>query len=253
MLIDPAIRDWVMIPLLVLVVLSVYLRVYAMRLLSDTKPADRDEVVQRGMVQRSARLRANCGYISYPGFVMRKDFLSAEGFGKLTADLKPAAAAAGGPMQQMDMMKTQVGGSEEAAASCGGLGRAAIRPGLCVLPLLHSSLIPPYSLASQFVMMGTQLGLGMFTQSFTSGFVALQLPFGLTERFKGMTQAGIAVSQALDTTYVSSTSWYMMTAFGLPRLMQLFTKSGSGAVDEAKMMQMQVRQREEGAQEGGRA
>jgi ER membrane protein complex subunit 3 len=90
-------------------------------------------------------------------------------------------------------------------------------------------------------MMGTQLGLGMFTQSFTSGFVALQLPFGLTERFKGMTQAGIAVSQALDTTYVSSTSWYMMTAFGLPRLMQLFTKSGSGAVDEAKMMQMQVR------------
>jgi hypothetical protein len=135
MLIDPAIRDWVMIPLLVLVVLSVYLRVYAMRLLSDTKPADRDEVVQRGMVQRSARLRANCGYISYPGFVMRKDFLSAEGFGKLTADLKPAAAAAGGPMQQMDMMKTQVGSSEEAAASCGVLGRAAIRPGsVCPTP-----------------------------------------------------------------------------------------------------------------------
>ncbi len=53
-------------------------------------------------------------------------------------------------------------------------------------------------------------------------------------------QAGINVP-GLDTSYVSSSSWYMMTAFGLPRLMQLFTRSASGAVDEAKMMQMQVR------------
>ncbi len=81
------------------------------------------------------------------------------------------------------------------------------------------------------------MGLGMFTQAFTTGFVALRLPFPLTQRFKAMTQAGVGVS-SLDTTYVSSTSWYMMTAFGVQRIMQLFNRGGG--IDEARMMQMQM-------------
>ena len=89
--------------------------------------------------------------------------------------------------------------------------------------------------------MGTQIGLGLFTQSFTSGFISLQLPFSLTERFKSMTQAGIGVGNALDTTYVSSTSWYMMSAFGIPRLLQLFsTSSSNNSNDETRAMQMQM-------------
>ena len=110
MLIDPAIRDWVMIPLLLLVIISVYARMYAMRLLQDAKPADKDELAQRNTVARSARLRAHAGYLaSFSGFAMRKEYLGAPGSGKLAENL-PVKNAAANPMQQMDMMKQQVSG-----------------------------------------------------------------------------------------------------------------------------------------------
>lgn len=62
------------------------------------------------------------------------------------------------------------------------------------------------------------------------------MPFALTERFKQLTQQGIGVS-ALDTSYVSSGSWYMICQQGLTRALQLLD---SNVVTEAQMMQMQV-------------
>ncbi len=105
MLIDPAIRDWVMIPLLVLVIISVYVRMHAVRLLAPSKPPDADEAAQRDVVARAGRLRAHAGYISFPGFAMRKDYLTAPETGKLVAKVKTKPA---NPMAQMDMMKQQV-------------------------------------------------------------------------------------------------------------------------------------------------
>jgi hypothetical protein len=120
MLIDPSIRDWVMIPILALVILSVFVRMYAMKLLSDAKPVDKDEAVQRATIARSARLRANGGYISHAGFVMRRAFLGAgDGTGKLEADIANKNPMASNPMAQMDMMKQQVSGWRLG----GGLGR----------------------------------------------------------------------------------------------------------------------------------
>ncbi len=112
MLIDPAIRDWVMIPLLLLVIISVYLRIFASRLLTEAKPMDAGEMAQRNTVARSQRLRASAGYISYAGFMMRKEWLGEEGTGKLQGDVVNKSAM--GPMAQIDMFKQQV--------RCGGGG-----------------------------------------------------------------------------------------------------------------------------------
>ena len=107
MLIDPAIRDWVMIPLLILVVLSMYLRTYGIKLLTETKTMDKDEYIQRNLVTRSTRLRTNYGYISYSGFRSRQLYFSDINNGKLREDVKSKNAAAN-PMGQMDMLKQQV-------------------------------------------------------------------------------------------------------------------------------------------------
>jgi hypothetical protein len=74
--IDPAIRDWVMIPLFVLVIVVTYARMYAFRLFAPAGAAEgpeAGELAERNTVARSTRLRTNAGYISFAGFAARKD------------------------------------------------------------------------------------------------------------------------------------------------------------------------------------
>lgn len=114
MLIDTAIRDWVMLPLLLVVALVHFIKVYIMRLVSPEPKPDIKEVAQRNLVARGQRLRANGAYISHQGFHMRKQYLvqgtaqdassssssssSSAPVGKLK-EAVPAAAA--NPMDQM--------------------------------------------------------------------------------------------------------------------------------------------------------
>ena len=75
----------------------------------------------------------------------------------------------------------------------------------------------------------------------------MKLPFSLTERFKQLTQQGIGVP-ALDTSYVSSGSWYMIAQTGLTRLLQLVDIGA--VVTEQEMMKMQMQMPMGGGQAG---
>src|SRR5438105_13097516 len=66
----------------------------------------------------------------------------------------------------------------------------------------------------------SNLLLYSWVDSFFSGFVAVKLPFPLTNGFKEMMQRGIDLT-SLDPTYVSSLSWYILTLFGLRGLNSL--------------------------------
>jgi hypothetical protein len=52
-------------------------------------------------------------------------------------------------------------------------------------------------------------------QHFFSGFILLKVPFSLTMGFKQMFQKGLEGLATLDTSYVSSVSWYFLVMFGL--------------------------------------
>jgi len=145
MLIDPAIRDWVLLPLLALVFVLHYVRLYSMRLTSSDVSPDLTELRQKGVAGRSARLRTNGGFITGQGFAMRREHLLGERGGQLNdasiVDKPP------NPLAQPDMMKQQL--------------------------------------------LGMVLGYGpyMWISSFVTGFLLVQIPFPLTERFKQLTQS----------------------------------------------------------------
>ncbi len=93
---------------------------------------------------------------------------------------------------------------------------------------------------TQVVFMATNYGMGYWVQAFFSGFVLARLPFPLTARFKQMTQRDLIV-QTLDTSFVSSLSWYMIVLYGIRTLVMLVLgQHSSDAMDESKMMQMQM-------------
>jgi len=90
------------------------------------------------------------------------------------------------------------------------------------------------------VYMGTNMGMIGFVSTFFSGFLLVRVPFGLTMRFKGMTQRAIDLS-SLSASYISSFSFYFIVMFGLQKIMALFQGApGGGVSDEERMMQMQM-------------
>ena len=62
---------------------------------------------------------------------------------------------------------------------------------------------------------------------FFRGFVLLKVPFPLTNGFKGMFQRGLEL-QTLDTSYVSSVSWYFLVMYGLRGFFRLVMSDSSG-------------------------
>jgi hypothetical protein len=111
---DSAIRDWVLLPIIIFVILVTYARLYGMRLLSPPAeghvPIDTEGVKQRSLIAQSQRLRFYGGYISQRGWAMRKAALiGAPDKGLLSSSVKdtnPMASMAG--PGSMDMMKMQV-------------------------------------------------------------------------------------------------------------------------------------------------
>jgi hypothetical protein len=75
-------------------------------------------------------------------------------------------------------------------------------------------------LGSQPVMMLSTIGLGYLVNTLFSGFALVRLPFPLTPRFRVMTHRDLDLSW-LDSSYVSSMTWYMLTMYGSRPLMTL--------------------------------
>jgi hypothetical protein len=154
---DSAIRDWVLLPIIIFVVLVTYARLYGMRLLSPPPeghtPIDMKGVQQRSLLAQSQRLRMYGGYISQRGWAMRKTSLVGTPTKGLlddkAVDANPMASMAGAG--SMDMMKMQVRGLCALRGTGGPLTCAAeqlqLCPSLCDLlagPLSFSPATPPF-------------------------------------------------------------------------------------------------------------
>lgn len=199
LVLDTPIRDWVLIPLSVVMVLIGVLRYFVSKLTLSHQLPDQKVVKEGQVILRARNLRAAANFIPAKAFRSRKAYFTNEENGLLHVPKDQAQNAQAqmfsDPNMALDMMKKNL------------------------------SMIIPQTLTFAWV------------NFFFSGFVAAKIPFPLTQRFRSMLQNGIDLS-TVDVSYVSSRSWYFLNLFGLRGLFSLILGEENAADDAQRMMQM---------------
>ncbi|KAG1364250.1 putative ER membrane protein complex subunit 3 [Cocos nucifera] len=199
LVLDTAIRDWVLVPLSVVMVLIGVLRYFVAKLMRSFQPPDRKVLKEGQVVLRARNLKAGANFIPAKSFRARRFYFTNEENGLLHVPKDQAQNAQAqmfsDPNMAMDMMKKNL------------------------------SMIIPQTLTFAWV------------NFFFSGFVAAKIPFPLTQRFRSMLQNGIDLS-TVDVSYVSSRSWYFLNLFGLRGLFSLILGEENAQDDTQRMMQM---------------
>ncbi len=154
LMLDPAIRDWVLIPLVVIMFLMGILRNNVTKVMRKDSPPNKEQVLHNNQLMRARRLRANASYIPQASFAARRHYYCNKDSGVLMQKMEaPNPMAA---MQDPNMMMNMMQGN-------------------------MAMMVP------QMAMMG-------IVNYFFSGFVLGKIPFPLTPSFKGMLQRGISLT-----------------------------------------------------------
>eukprot|EP00606_Chrysophyceae_sp_TOSAG23-5_P000632 GSChrysophyteH2.ASY1.ANO1.901.1 assembled CDS len=207
LVLDPAIRNWVVLPMILLMTFVGLGRSYAQQLMQAAPKIGEkefDQIRHKQTCSMAERVRIMGNLINRRSYNQRKTLL----VGNQHSDwkrglLQEKVAATANPMM-----------SGDPSAMVGMLKNQAV------------FMVP------NFAMM-------QFVNLFFQGFVCLRVPFSLPSiHFKDMLQRGVDIS-TLDVTYVSSISWYILLTFGLNGVYRLILDEGT-EMDEGKMMQMQM-------------
>jgi len=204
LLLDSAIRDWVLVPIVAVMFIVAILRSNITRLLQSDKKTDLKSIQQSQTLLRAKRLIVNGHKLPPATFEARRALFCDKDRGILAVKGDPSVQAPNpmmnpmmsDPSHMMDMMKNNM------------------------------AMIVP-----QVLLMG-------WVSYFFTGFVAVKLPFPLTVRFKALLQRGIELA-SLDVSYVSALSWYFLVLFGLRGVIALALGEGQ-VIDDTKVMQQQM-------------
>ncbi|CAG8514241.1 12903_t:CDS:2 [Ambispora gerdemannii] len=201
---DPAIRDWVLIPIMIVMVLVGVLRDQVTILLGANtfKKPGLKAIRETKALQRGTVLRLYGNNIPPPSFHARKIYLSSA-FERGTFLKNPAAANQPvNPMTDPQGMEMMMEGMKK-----------------------NMAMIIPQTIIMAWV------------NFFFSGFVLIKLPFPLTLRFKSMLQRGVETPD-MDVTWVSSLSWYFLNLFGLRSIFTLLLGEDNAADGMRDMQSM---------------
>lgn len=201
LVLDRQVRDWVLVPLTLVVVLMMLLRQYVAKWLSsgqsDAK-VDLKQVREKAALARAGLLKAASGHLSELGFRQRKAFFIAKETGVFCQKSEapaPHEQLFNNPDFMMNMMKQNISG------------------------------------------LAPQLAMGAFVNFFFSGFILGKIPFPLSPTFRMMLQRGIDLP-ALDVTYFTSLSYYILLLFGLRGVMMMFFREE--AIDDTQLYRQQM-------------
>eukprot|EP00245_Coleochaete_scutata_P015079 TRINITY_DN6594_c0_g2_i2.p1 TRINITY_DN6594_c0_g2~~TRINITY_DN6594_c0_g2_i2.p1 ORF type:complete len:282 (-),score=57.93 TRINITY_DN6594_c0_g2_i2:317-1096(-) len=201
LMLDTAIRDWVLVPLTLVMILVGLLRNNVSRMMKSEPTVDQKALKEGQVVLRARTLRAGANYIPERAFRMRRLHFNNTENGLLHVmkgtGNNHTAAMMTDPSVATNMIKGQLG------------------------------MIVPNTVMYAWV------------NFFFSGFVAAKIPFPLTQRFRPMLQNGIDLS-SVNVSYVSSRSWYFMNMFGLNGLFSLILGSDNQTNDAQRLMQTQM-------------
>jgi hypothetical protein len=204
---DPNIRDWVLFPITLVMILVGVLRHYVMLLLrSPPKKQPRNAIREQRALLRSQIIRATATNSPLP----------AKYYKQISHHLSDAYEAG------TYLKEGPAKGDSQNAAPQNPLSDPAAMDGMMA------------GMKTQMVMMVPQMIIMGWVNFFFQGFVLIKLPFPLTLGFKSMLQRGIE-TQDMDVRWVSSLSWYFLNFFGLNGLYRLIL-GGDNAADSSRDM-----------------
>ncbi|KAI8867766.1 DUF850-domain-containing protein [Ramicandelaber brevisporus] len=186
MFLDPAIRNWVLFPIMaVMILVGIFRNQIAILMADDPKPVPPKAAREAKALLRGQILLRNSRHIPLHAFQGRRSML-AESFkeGKYLKNPTEKQAVETGEAPPNPLTDPQ---GMEAMTNMAKQNMMGMVP--------------------QMLIMG-------WINFFFSGFVLIKLPFPLTIRFKSMLQSGIG-TPFMDVTWVSSLSWYFLNLFGL--------------------------------------
>uniref|UniRef100_A0A7S4U5V7 ER membrane protein complex subunit 3 n=2 Tax=Guillardia theta TaxID=55529 RepID=A0A7S4U5V7_GUITH len=196
-ILDTRIRDWVLIPIFIIMIFFTMLRELAGKMMNATSTPEIKAFKETQALTRSQLVRSHCYWLTESSFMRRKAFYTDKDRGvfsdpNVTKSEKDPLAMMSDPSMMMQQQKS-----------------------------MFTVMLP------QMVMMG-------LISYFFSGFVMVKIPLPLSLKFKAMTQRGIELS-SLDVTYVSSFSWYVLVSVGISGVMSLIMGKPSQINDAAEM------------------
>lgn len=195
LLLDSDIRDWVVLPLLVIMIAAGLLRqTMSQYLKANTKTICPIESRAKSCLRRASRFRGGgCGFISGAKLESRKRYFSSKSDNN----------------EETSLLRVEATIAEEAAESKKGNE----------LDMLNSmNMLDGMKGNMAFMVQNMVMMQGI--SHFFKGFVLVKVPFTLTNGFKQMFQRGLDLS-TLETSYVSSVSWYFLVMFGLRAFFRL--------------------------------
>ncbi|KAG7097094.1 hypothetical protein E1B28_004478 [Marasmius oreades] len=204
---DPQIRDWVLFPITLVMILVGILRHYVVLLLqSAPKKLSRVAIREHRALTRSQILRATAASSPVPPPLYK----SISGY--LMEAFDSGAYLKDGPPKD-DTPQAPPNPMSDPAAMDGMMA----------------------GMKTQMVMMVPQMLIMGWINFFFQGFVLIKLPFPLTLGFKSMLQRGIETPD-MDVRWVSSLSWYFLNFFGLNGLYRLILGNDNAADSSQAMM-----------------
>ncbi|WFD32645.1 hypothetical protein MSPP1_003694 [Malassezia sp. CBS 17886] len=212
-----ALRDWVLLPITLVMVLVGVFRNNVLQLLeARPKPAPVDTLRQRNILARATALRRN--YMALP----------------------PSAVA----LRRAFLTRVLGDGSYLDADSRVALERERNRKQDELPEMPKNPFTDPGTVESMLdqakksmVMMVPQTLIMGWVNLFFTGFVLIKLPFPLTQRFKVMLQRDIDTSD-LDVAWVSSLSWYFLNLYGLDAIYRILLGNNNAADSSRDMAAM---------------
>jgi len=204
---DPQIRDWVLFPITLVMILVGILRHYVVILLqSIPKALPRAAIREQRALTRSQVLRATAANSPIPPTYYKS--ISQH----LSAAYEAGTYLKDGPPKKGDAAPTAPNPLSDPAAMDGMMA----------------------GMKTQMVMMVPQMVIMGWINFFFNGFVLIKLPFPVTLGFKSMLQRGIETPD-MDVRWVSSLSWYFLNFFGLNGLYRLIL-GGDNSADSSRDM-----------------
>lgn len=205
---DPQIRDWVLFPITLVMILVGVLRHYVVVLLQPPpKKLSRAGVREQRALARSQILRATSSKSLIPPAYHKA--LSQY----LSDAFKDGVYLKDGPPN-----------GDAASSAANALTDPAAMDGMMA------------GMKTQMVMMVPQMIIMGWINFFFQGFVLIKLPFPLTFGFKSMLQRDIEAPD-MDVKWVSSLSWYFLNLFGLNGFYRLFL-GGDNSADSSRDLTM---------------